>query len=198
MVVRLLDEFIYDFQLVNLCIILDSRLLSEQLINDFIDSLQRHLYFVNASYLFTHISYRGKTYTITAQEPSINVTSFVFHVTWELTSKIDWKNIPSLLAGWSFLCQLFVQDWPSLRCGWFNNIEQVQRGTLQITELLHTFKTGDFGGWFVNGLDLHIQYRSKTGQILLDFECHWILVTSGFGIPIILHLIACLKEITLN
>ena len=24
------------------------------------------------------------------------VTSFVFHVTWELTSKIDWKNIPSL------------------------------------------------------------------------------------------------------
>ena len=26
----------------------------------------------------------------------IHVTSFVFHVTWELTSKIDWKNIPSL------------------------------------------------------------------------------------------------------
>ena len=73
MVVRLLDEFTYDFQLVNLCIILDSRLLSEQLINDFIDSLQRHLYFVNASYLFTHISYEGKTYTITAQEPSIYI-----------------------------------------------------------------------------------------------------------------------------
>ena len=26
----------------------------------------------------------------------IYVTSFVFYVTWELTSKIDWKNIPSL------------------------------------------------------------------------------------------------------
>ena len=29
------------------------------------------LNFVNASYLFTHISYLEKTYTITAQEPSI-------------------------------------------------------------------------------------------------------------------------------
>ena len=33
--------------------------------------IKRHLNFVNASYLFTHISYKGKTYTITAQEPSI-------------------------------------------------------------------------------------------------------------------------------
>ena len=28
-----------------------------------------------------------------------------------------------LLAGWSLLCQLFAQDWPSLLWGWFNNIE---------------------------------------------------------------------------
>ena len=34
--------------------------------------IKRHLYFVNASYLFTHIRYKGKTYTITAQEPSIH------------------------------------------------------------------------------------------------------------------------------
>ena len=33
--------------------------------------IKRHLNFVNASYLFTYISYKGKTYTITAQEPSI-------------------------------------------------------------------------------------------------------------------------------
>ena len=33
--------------------------------------IKRQLNFVNASYLFTHISYLEKTYTITAQEPSI-------------------------------------------------------------------------------------------------------------------------------
>ena len=33
--------------------------------------IKRHLKLVNASYLFTHISYLEKTYTTTAQEPSI-------------------------------------------------------------------------------------------------------------------------------
>ena len=33
--------------------------------------IKRHLNFVNWSYLFTHISYLEKTYTTTAQEPSI-------------------------------------------------------------------------------------------------------------------------------
>ena len=33
--------------------------------------IKRHLNFVNASYLFTPISYLDKTYTTTAQEPSI-------------------------------------------------------------------------------------------------------------------------------
>ena len=36
--------------------------------------IKRHLNFVNASYLFTHISYIEKTYTTTAQEPSIYLT----------------------------------------------------------------------------------------------------------------------------
>ena len=34
---------------------------------------KRHLNFVNASYLFTHISYLDKTYTTAAQEPSMYV-----------------------------------------------------------------------------------------------------------------------------
>ena len=33
--------------------------------------IKRQLNFVNASHLFTHFSYLGKTYTTTAQEPSI-------------------------------------------------------------------------------------------------------------------------------
>ena len=43
---------------------------------------------------------------------SIYVTSFVSHVTWELTSKIDWKNIPSLLHLTLYDQHLDVQQFP--------------------------------------------------------------------------------------
>ena len=39
--------------------------------------IKRHSHFVNASYLFTHISYKGKTYTITAQEPSMYPDQYI-------------------------------------------------------------------------------------------------------------------------
>ena len=39
---------------------------------------KQQLNFVNASYLFTHISYLEKTYTTTAQEPSIYSQSLKF------------------------------------------------------------------------------------------------------------------------
>ena len=44
---------------------------------DVILHLATSLNLVNASYLFTHISYLEKTYTTTAQEPSIYVTNFL-------------------------------------------------------------------------------------------------------------------------
>ena len=40
-----------------------------------------------------------------------------------------------LVACWSILCQLFVQDWPNLHWGQFNNAEVDSINNLQVTVL---------------------------------------------------------------
>ena len=50
--------------------------------------------------LFDHLNTEQVQYSDPYCNHCINVTSFVFYLTWELTSKIEWKNIPSLYFIW--------------------------------------------------------------------------------------------------